>query len=106
MIQISNIVKKPVIWLPAIITSAILGPVSTMVFKMTNNPIGSGMGTSGLVGQINTYQTMVEQGNGKGYVIFLIILMQIVLPAILSLIISEIMRKMKWIKDGDMKLNV
>ena len=55
MLQIGNIVKKPVIWLPAIITSAILGPVSTCVFHMTNNATGSGMGTAGLVGQINAY---------------------------------------------------
>ena len=46
MLQIPNIVRKPVIWLPAIISSAILGPVSSVVFKMTNNATGSGMGFS------------------------------------------------------------
>ncbi len=106
MLQIGNIVKKPVIWLPAIITSAILGPVSTMVVKMTNNATGSGMGTAGLVGQINTYQTMVAEGMPGGYVLFLIIMMQILLPALLSYAISEFMRKKGWIRKGDMKLDV
>ena len=60
MLQVPNIVKKPVIWLPAIISSAILGPVGTMVLHMTNNATGSGMGTAGLVGQIMTWQTMIQ----------------------------------------------
>lgn len=106
MLQIGNIVKKPIIWLPAIISSAILGPLSTMVFHMTNNPTGSGMGTAGLVGQINTYQTMVAEGKSPATVLLLIVVVQIVLPAILSLIVSEFMRKKKWICDGDMKLDV
>lgn len=106
MLQIGNIVKKPVIWLPAIITSAILGPISTMAFGMVNNPTGSGMGTAGLVGQINAYQTMVESGMVPGMVLFQIILMHFVLPAALALVISEYMRKKEWIKPGDMKLEV
>lgn len=106
MLQIGNIVKKPIIWLPAIITSAILGPVSTMVFGMVNNPTGSGMGTAGLVGQINAYQTMVESGMSSGVVLFQIILMHFILPGILALIISDFMRKKNWIKDGDMRLEV
>lgn len=106
MLQIGNIVKKPVIWLPAIITSAILGPVSTCVLHMTNNATGSGMGTAGLVGQINAYQTMVGEGVAPGIVLLQIILMHVFLPAILSFLISEVMRKKGWIQDGDMKLNV
>lgn len=106
MLQIGNIVKKPVIWLPAIITSAILGPVSTCVLHMTNNATGSGMGTAGLVGQINAYQTMVGEGVAPGIVLLQIILMHVLLPAILSFLISEVMRKKGWIQDGDMKLNV
>ena len=58
MLQVPNIVRKPIIWLPVILSSAILGPIGTMVFKMTNNATGSGMGTAGLVGQIMTWQTM------------------------------------------------
>ena len=106
MLQIGNIVKKPVIWLPAIITSAILGPASTCVLHMTNNATGSGMGTAGLVGQINAYQTMVGEGVAPGIVLLQIILMNVLLPAILSFLISEVMRKKGWIQDGDMKLNV
>ena len=106
MLQIGNIVKKPIIWLPAIIASAILGPISTCVLGMTNNATGSGMGTAGLVGQINTYQTMVAEGVAPGMVLLQIVIMHIVLPAILALGVSEFMRKKGWIKDGDMKLDV
>lgn len=106
MLQIGNIVKKPIIWLPAIITSAILGPVSTLVFGMTNNATGSGMGTAGLVGQINTYQDMVSQGADPSMVLVKIIVLHIILPAVLSLVISEFMRKKEMIADGDMKLEV
>ena len=106
MLQIGNIVKKPVIWLPAIITSAILGPASTCVLHMTNNATGSGMGTAGLVGQINAYQTMVGEGVAPGIVLLQIILMHVFLPAILSFLISEKKKKKGWIQDGDMKLNV
>lgn len=105
MLQIGNIVKKPIIWLPAIITSAILGPVSTMLFGMTNNATGSGMGTAGLVGQITTYQTMVPE-RAAGVVVAEMILLHFILPAALSLGISEFMRKKGWIKEGDMKLSV
>lgn len=105
MLQIPNIVKKPVIWLPAIITSAILGPLSTMVFKMTNNAAGSGMGTAGFVGQIMTYQTMVG-AEGATMVLIKIALMHFILPAILVILISEFMRKKGYIEFGDMKLDV
>lgn len=105
MLQIGNIVRKPIIWLPAIISSAILGPVSTMVFGMTSNATGSGMGSAGLVGQIMTFQTMT-QTLSAGTVLFQIILMHFILPGILAFVISEIMRKKGWIKDGDMKLEV
>ena len=106
MLQIGNIVKKPIIWLPAIIASAILGPISTCVLGMTNNATGSGMGTAGLVGQINTYQTMVAEGVAPGMVLLQIVVMHIVLPAIIALVVSEFMRKKGWIQDGDMKLDV
>lgn len=106
MLQIGNIMKKPIIWLPAIISSAILGPLATLVFHMTNNATGSGMGTAGLVGQITTYQTMVGAGESVVSVLFKIILLHFVLPAMLSLGISEFMRKKGWIQDGDMTLSV
>ena len=105
MLQVPNIVKKPIIWLPAILSSAILGPVGTMVFKMTNNATGSGMGNAGLVGQITTWQTMTVTEPSM-MVLIKILLIQIILPAGVTLLISEIMRKMKLIKFGDMKLEL
>ncbi len=105
MLQVPNIVRKPVIWLPAILSSAILGPVGTMLFHMTSNATGSGMGTAGLVGQIMTWQTMVAT-EAPMVVLIKILVIQIVLPAIVTLAISEFMRKKEWIKYGDMKLDL
>lgn len=106
MLQIGNIMRKPVIWLPAILTSAILGPISTMLFHMTNNATGSGMGTAGLVGQITTFQTMVAEGIAPEMVLLEIALLHFIFPAILSWNISEFMRKKRWIKSGDMQLHI
>lgn len=105
MLQVPNIVRKPVIWLPAILSSAILGPVGTMLLHMTSNATGSGMGTAGLVGQIMTWQTMVAT-EAPMAVLIKILVIQIVLPAIVTLAISEFMRKKEWIKYGDMKLDL
>ena len=105
MLQVANIVRKPVIWLPAIIASAILGPLSTMVFHMTNNATGSGMGTAGLVGQITTYQVMAAT-EPPALVLMKIAVLHFILPAVIALGVSEFMRKKGWIKKGDMKLNV
>ncbi len=102
MLQIGNIMKKPVLFLPPIITSAILGPVSTVVFKMTNTAYGAGMGTSGLVGQFGMIEAM---GSSTG-VIAMMILMHFVLPAFITLVISEIFRKKNIIKPGDLKLDL
>lgn len=106
MLQIGNIVKNPLIWLPAIITSAVLGPVSTMVLHMTNNATGSGMGTAGLVGQINAYQTMVPEGVSPVIVLLEIAVMHFLLPGIMAFGISEFMRKKGLICEGSMKLSV
>ena len=105
MLQVPNIVRRPVIWLPAIISSAILGPIGTVVFHMTGNATGSGMGTAGLVGQIMTWQVMTAS-EPPALVLFKIILLHFILPAALSLAISEFMRKKKWIRPGDMKLDL
>lgn len=106
MLQMPNIVRKPVIWLPAILTSAILGPVSTVLLRMTSNATGSGMGTCGLVGPIMTFQTMVAEGNSAVIVLVEILCVQIIAPILLSLFFSEAMRRWGWIKSGDMKLEV
>ena len=100
MLQVPNIVKNPLIWLPAIISSAILGPISTYILKMEGNMIGAGMGTSGLVGQFATIDTM---GSTPG-VFILILLMHFILPGLISFGVSEWMRKKGLIKMGDMKL--
>ena len=105
MLQIGNIMRKPIIWLPAIIASAILGPVSTVVLGMTCNATGSGMGSAGLVGQIMTFQTMTAT-LPPAVVLVQIMLMHFVLPAIIAFAVSEVMRKKGLIKDGDMKLDV
>ncbi|MGI5949541.1 PTS transporter subunit IIC [Peptoniphilus sp.] len=103
MLQMPNIVKNPMILVPPTLASAILGPLSTMVFKLENTPLGSGMGTSGLVGQISTFNAMPDVPFKKLFPI--VLLMHIVLPAIVSYIIYYFMRKKDLIKDGDMKLS-
>lgn len=104
MIQMPNIVRKPIVWLPPIITSAILGPISTCVLHMTCDASGAGMGTSGLVGQLVTYSSMVSSGVSPVVTIFEILVMHVIAPAVLTLVISEGMRKLNIIKFGDLKL--
>lgn len=105
MLQVPNIVRKPIIWLPAILSSAILGPVGTMLVNMQCNATGSGMGSAGFVGQIMTWQTMIAYDSAV-VVLVKILLLQFILPAALSLVISEFMRKKGFIQMGDMKLDV
>lgn len=99
MFQVPNIIKNPWIWLPPTLASAIIAPIGTLVFKMKNTPLGSGMGTSGLVGQIGTINAMGISA------IFKVILLHIILPAILSYIIYRLMKNKGLIKDGDMKID-
>lgn len=105
MLQIPNIVKKPIIWIPSILSSAILGPVATMILKMTSNATGSGMGTAGFVGQIMTWQTMIDT-TSPSILLLEIILIHFILPAVITLLISEFMRRKEWIKQGDMLLRL
>ena len=102
MLQMGNIVKKPQIWLPAILTSAITGPVATCVFKLECTGVSAGMGTCGLVGPIGVFTDM---GFTFGSV-FGVITVCLVLPAALSLAFSEILRKLGIIEYGDLKLNL
>ena len=104
MLQMPNILRRPIIWLPSIISSAVLAPLSTMVFKMVNTPVGSGMGSAGLVGQFETFTAMTANGTDGVVALLEILLMHFVLPALLSLAIAEGMRKAKWIRPGDLKL--
>lgn len=105
MLQVPNIMKKPVIWLPAIIASAILGPVSTIAFHMTNNASGAGMGTAGFVGQFMTWQTMAGTESPITLIIK-IALLHFILPGIIAWAVSYFMRRKGIIKDGDMKLEL
>lgn len=105
MLQVPNILKKPIIWIPAILSSAIVGPIGTVLLNMQCNATGSGMGSAGFVGQIMTWQTMITY-DAPVVVMIKILLLQFVLPAVITLMVSEYMRKKKWIKYGDMKLDL
>lgn len=104
MLQIGNIARKPVIWLAPTLTSAILGPVSTVWLQMTNNAMGAGMGTSGLVGPLAAFATMSAEGIPAGILTIRIICLYFIAPAAISLVIDMILRKIGWIRKGDMKL--
>lgn len=113
MLQMGNIVKNPRIWIPPTLASAITGPIATCIFKMKMNgaPISSGMGTCGFVGQIGVYTGWVNDvAEGTKDAITAMdwigmILICFVLPAILSWGICLLLRKIGWIKNGDLKLN-
>lgn len=103
MLQFGNIMKKPVIWLAPTLAAAVLGPISTTVFKMVNTASGAGMGTSGLVGQFGA----VSATENSSVVTFLIVvLMHFVLPAVLTFVFHSVFYKFGLIKDGDMKINI
>lgn len=100
MLQISNIVKNPKIWIPSIVSSAILGPISTKVLQMTNNKLGAGMGTSGLVGQLAAFDAMGYSASAFFQVAF----MHFILPAIISYGVYVYLYKKNHIVDGDLKI--
>ena len=104
MFQVPNIIKNPWIALPPTLAGAILGPVSTLIFKMENTPLGSGMGTSGLVGQISTLNAMAG-ARSISVLLIQILFLHFILPALLSYIIYKIMYKRELIRDNDMKIN-
>ncbi len=106
MLQMPNLVKKPILWLPPIIVSAILGPIATCSLGIISTAVGSGMGTAGLVGIIETFSAMTANGTSWWLSLIEIISINIIAPAVLCLIISEIMRKIGWIKTGDLKLDI
>ena len=106
MLQMPNIVRRPIIWIPPILTSAVLGPISTRVLGMVCGPSGAGMGTSGLVGQIVTFQSMTQAGFSTSVTLVEILCMHVIAPAILTLLFCELMRRTGLIHEGDMKLDV
>lgn len=98
MLQMPNIIRNWRIWIPPIVASAVLGPLSILVFQMQNVPSGAGMGTSGLVGQIGTFDAM----GGGWQVVLAVLLLHFVLPIAICLPMSIWFRKRGWIKDGDL----
>lgn len=117
MLQMSNIIRNPRIWIAPTLASAITGPIATCIFKMEMNgaPINSGMGTCGMCGPIGVYtgwiapsEAAIERGASAlapGAMDWLgMLLVCIVLPAVLSFVINEGCRKLGWVKDGDMQL--
>lgn len=102
MLQIGNIVKNPRIWIAPTLASAITGPIATVVFQMTNIHTAAGMGTCGLVGPIGIYTSM--DGGAKMWLGILLICF--VLPALLTAVFGEILRKIGWIKEGDLTLKL
>ena len=114
MLQMPNIVKNPKIWIPPTLASMITGPIATCIFKlqMNGSPLSSGMGTCGFVGQIGVYTGWLndiaagtkDAITGMDWIGMLLVCF--VLPAILSWVFCEILRKMGWIKEGDLKLDL
>jgi len=113
MLQMGNIVKNPRIWLPAILTSAITGPIATVVFRLEQNgpAVASGMGTCGLVGPIGVYSGWISDiaAGTKAAVTSTdwlgLVLVCFVLPALISYLLGLAARKIGWIREGDLKLS-
>lgn len=105
MLQFSNIMRRPMLWVPPTLAGAILGPISTRVLGMTNTASGAGMGTSGLVGQFGTVAAM---GADTAFPILLaeMAVMQVILPAVLTMVFYHFFLRMGWIKSGDLKMKV
>ena len=101
MLQMPNIIKNPLTWIPPTLAAAITGPIATCVFHLENVPIGAGMGTCGLVGPFGIITAMPEGGTKMWIGILLVCF---ILPAILTWIFGEIFRKLNWIKEGDLKI--
>ena len=112
MLQMGNIVKNPKIWIPPTLASAITGPIATCIFKLQMNgpAVSSGMGTCGFVGQIGVYTGWLNDIAAgtktaiTGFDWLGMILICFVLPAVLSVIFCELLRKIGWIKEGDLTL--
>ena len=113
MLQMGNIVHNPRIWIPPTLASAITGPIATCLFhfQMNGAPISSGMGTCGLVGQIGVYTGWVNDvaSGAKAGITSMdwiaMVLVCFVLPAVLSVVFCEVLRRMGWIKENDLKLD-
>ena len=101
MLQMGNICKNPRIWIAPTLAAAVCGPISTMLFKLECVGVSAGMGTCGLVGPIGI---MSATPNSAMKWVGIVVLC-VVLPAVLSLVFNEILRKLGWVKTGDMKID-
>ncbi|MCI8612600.1 MAG: PTS sugar transporter subunit IIC [Clostridia bacterium] len=104
MLQIPNLAKNPRILLPAVAASVVAGPLSSAAFKLMCDATGGGMGTAGLVGVIQTFSVSVKNGMPWWYVLIGVLVCYIIVPALVAFGTSELLRKVGWIKSGDMKL--
>lgn len=100
MLQMGNIYKNPRIWIPPTLAAAITGPISTVIFKLKCSGVAAGMGSCGLVGPIG----VIDSTEWSPFMWIGLLLVCFLLPAILSLLFSEIMRRLGWIKKNDMLL--
>ena len=102
MLQMGNIIRKPVIWIPAIFASAVCGALSTTVFALKCSGVSAGMGTCGLVGPIG-----ILKDSGSSATVWVgLLLLCVILPALLSFACNQLLRKLGWIQTGDMKIDV
>ncbi len=106
MLQMPNIIRNWRIWIPSIIASAIIGPIATIAFGLENTAIGSGMGTSGFVGQFGTVEAMETAGQTGANIYGPILITHFILPIAITLVVAALLRKIGWISDGDMKLDL
>ena len=114
MLQVPNIIKNPRIWIAPTLASAITGPIATCVFglQMNGDAIASGMGTCGFVGQIGVYTGWLADiaAGAKASITATdwvgLVLICFILPALLSLVFDLVLRKLNWVKPGDMKLDI
>ena len=114
MLQMGNIVKNPRIWLPAILTSAITGPIATCVFRLQMNgaAVSAGMGTCGLVGQIGVYTGWIADidAGTKAAVTAMdwagLVLVSFILPGLLCFLFGKLFCRIGWIKEGDLTLDL
>ena len=113
MLQMGNIVRNPLIWIPPTVAAAITGPIATCIFRLEMNgtPVSSGMGTCGMVGPIGVYTGWVNDVLAGGKVAITmfdwlgLVLICFVLPAIISWAVCQLLRKIGWIRENDLKLD-
>ena len=105
MLQIPNLGKNPRILLPAVAASVVVGPIASCLFKLIATPVGSGMGTAGLVGIIDVVSASLNV-LPVWQVVVGVLVTCFILPALIALGVSELLRKVGWIQAGDMKIDI